>query len=348
MTIALDHDGRGNAHEAAELGAGLFLELVDDHRGGVRQLVARETEQLFAHGFGREELLAAVGQLVLAIEPGLLRQILGADAEHALDILFVLGRHGHELGKRMALLHVAQPGRDLGAAAHGIELVGDQQRGDAGLEQAQHLGVGQGEAARFDHEQDQVHVADRAHHGLVQRLVQGRGMLGLETGRVHEDELGFILGTDARDAVARGLGLARGDGDLLAHQCIHQRGLAHIGLAHDGDQAAALLFWRVDAGRLGLLFVTDGRRRAAGLGCRQHGTDVVQAGVADIGSHSLGGFLALGACCTCGACYFFLSSIGHGFLAFNISSTAVAAACSPMRREAPCPWALIFHSATVH
>ncbi len=44
---------------------------------------------------------------------------------------------------------------------------------------------------------------------------------------------------DAGDAVARGLRLARGDADLLPHQRVQQRGLAHVGAADDGDQATA-------------------------------------------------------------------------------------------------------------
>ena len=120
-------------------------------------------------------------------------------------------------------------------------------------------------------------------------------MLGLETRRVYKHELGFFLGMDASDAVARGLRLARGNRDLLAHQCIHQRGLAHIGLANDGDQAAALLFRRIDASRLGWLLVLDDRRRGTGLGRSQHGTDVIQAWIADISryrSRAFGAFCA--------------------------------------------------------
>ncbi len=43
---------------------------------------------------------------------------------------------------------------------------------------------------------------------------------------------------DAGDAVARGLRLARGDADLLADQRVHQRRLADVGPADDGDHAA--------------------------------------------------------------------------------------------------------------
>jgi hypothetical protein len=110
--------------------------------------------------------------------------------------------------------------------------------------------VGRREAAGLDHEQDQVDVAHRALHGLVERLVQRVGVQGLEARRVDEHELRGAQRAHAGDAVARGLRLARGDADLLADQRIEQRRLAHVGLADDGDQAAVL---RAACGRAGRL-----------------------------------------------------------------------------------------------
>ena len=94
--------------------------------------------------------------------------------------------------------------------------------------------------AGFDHEQDQVDVADGAHHRLVQRFVQRGGVARLESRRVDKDELRRADGADAGDAVPGGLSLARGDADFLAHQGVEQRRLADVGLADDGNQAAAL------------------------------------------------------------------------------------------------------------
>ena len=73
-------------------------------------------------------------------------------------------------------------------------------------------------------------------------------MAGLEARRVHKYKLRSAHSVHAGNAVARGLRLARGDADLLAHQCIEQGGFAHIGLADYGNQAAALAFNRC-AGR---------------------------------------------------------------------------------------------------
>src|SRR5256885_15194642 len=159
-----------------------------------------------------------------------------------------------------------------------------------------------------------VHVADGAHHGLVERLVQRRAVLGLEARCIDEDELRRGTRANARDAVARGLRLARGDADLLAHQRIHQRGLAHIGLADDGDQAAALRARR-HLGRLG--FIRGGCRACcagAGLGRSQQGIE-------------FGG----------GLCRRRRFVLVHACLAFNSSSMAVAAVCSAALREAPVP-----------
>src|SRR6218665_3490627 len=50
-----------------------------------------------------------------------------------------------------------------------------------------------------------------AHHGLVQRFVQRVRMPGLKARRVDENELRLRARANARDAVARGLRLARGD-----------------------------------------------------------------------------------------------------------------------------------------
>ena len=78
------------------------------------------------------------------------------------------------------------------------------------------------------------------HIGICQcRLREGQHHLlhlvvGLEHARrVGEDDLAVFLVYDTHNAVARGLRLEGGDTDALAHQLVHQRALAHIGVAHD-------------------------------------------------------------------------------------------------------------------
>ncbi len=111
-------------------------------------------------------------------------------------------------------------------ARHGgaqVELVGQQDHRDVGRQQVQHLGIGQVEAAGFDHEQDQIHIGHGTEHRLVQCAVERVAVQGLKTRRVHEHELVRAFGAVASDAVARGLRLARGDADLLPDQRIEQR-----------------------------------------------------------------------------------------------------------------------------
>ena len=63
----------------------------------------------------------------------------------------------------------------------------------------------------------------------------------LKTRRIDKNKLVFVLRAHACDAVARGLCLARCDADFLPHQRIEQSRFAHVGLAHNGYQAAMLL-----------------------------------------------------------------------------------------------------------
>src|SRR5687768_6759432 len=55
----------------------------------------------------------------------------------------------------------------------------------------------------------------------------------LETGGIDEYELGLRIRDKAMDTVARRLGFARGDADLLPHQMVEQGGFAHVGATHD-------------------------------------------------------------------------------------------------------------------
>mmetsp|Transcript_4852 Transcript_4852/g.17270 ORF Transcript_4852/g.17270 Transcript_4852/m.17270 type:complete len:437 (+) Transcript_4852:2993-4303(+) len=226
--IALDDDAGADAAQFA-----LVLPLVDDDGGGVGQLVAGQPEELFADDLAGQEALAAVGQRVFVVEPALLGQVGLEDLEQAGDVGLFLGRQRHELGEVAPLLHALEPGCEFGAAVHRVELVGDQHDRLVLGQQGQHLGVVQPKAARLDDKEHQVHIGQHAVDGAVEGAVQRGVVLGLETRRVDEDELGLVHGAHAGDAVTGGLGLVGRDADLLAHQRIEQRGLADIGQAHD-------------------------------------------------------------------------------------------------------------------
>ena len=256
MVVAFDDDARRDAAQVP-----FFLVFVDHDGRGVGQFVAGQAEQLFADDLARQEAVAAVGQRIGIVQPGLLRQIGFDDAEQAVDIVRLAGRQRHELGKGMALLHALQPGRDVGAAVYGVELVGDQEDRPIGRGERQHLGIVQAEASGLDHEQQHVDIADHAVHGAVQGAVQRRVVAGLEAGRVDEDELRRAARADAGDAVARRLRLVRGDADLLADECIEQGRLADVRAADDGHHAAA----RRRGGRVGGRIVVGHRQERSAL-----------------------------------------------------------------------------------
>ena len=90
-------------------------------------------------------------------------------------------------------------------------------------------------ACRDDEEHD-VDVLERAVDGVLHPL----GQLvhrALEPGQVDEDELVVLGVRDAVDPAAGRIGDRGGDRDLLADQRVHERRLADVRAAGDGDEA---------------------------------------------------------------------------------------------------------------
>ena len=94
------------------------------------------------------------------------------------------------------------------------------------------------------HKQHHVSIFERAvhkfHHGFVELV---HGLDNARRVRINQLKLGIVVNTvqDAHDAVARGLGFGGNNGEPLAHQHIHQSGLAHIGLAYDTYKTRAVV-----------------------------------------------------------------------------------------------------------
>src|SRR5208282_3858571 len=95
----------------------------------------------------------------------------------------------------------------------------------------------------IDNHQNQFTAFERLAH-LGHHLAAERGAGLVNSGRVDQDDLpgltSLLLGgidiDDAKNAVARGLGLGRNDSQLLADQRIQQRALARIGTAENADE----------------------------------------------------------------------------------------------------------------
>ena len=88
-----------------------------------------------------------------------------------------------------------------------------------------------------DHEAHDVDVADRALGGGVEPLAE-RGAGLVDARRVDEHDLGVGPVEHPPDLGAGRLRLVRDDGHLGAEDAVEQRGLAHVGAADEGDEAA--------------------------------------------------------------------------------------------------------------
>ena len=86
--------------------------------------------------------------------------------------------------------------------------------------------------AAFDEVEDNIGIlqgiGDKAHHVLLHRVgrVEHAGQVGI-------DNLEVVAVDNTFDAVAGGLRLGGHDGDLLAHQLVHEGAFAHVRVADD-------------------------------------------------------------------------------------------------------------------
>ena len=223
MGVTLNHNGGGDAQQPFLLAApGLFAKFVDDHGRGIGQLVAGQAKQLFPNRLTGQKFLAAIGQFIFSVPPGLLGQKALAQHQQSFYVAGIFSRHRDKFSEGMALLHLLQPGRNVAAAVDLVELVGHQQRRNIFAKQAQHTGISLIELTRLHHKQDQVNIAHSAQHRLVERAVQSVVVAGLEARGVNKHELGRALGAHTGNPVPGGLRLARGDADFLAYKCIEQ------------------------------------------------------------------------------------------------------------------------------
>ena len=123
-----------------------------------------------------------------------------------------------------------------------VDLVDHQQYRAIIRQQLEHFLIAFVITQCFQHVDHHLHIAQAAGDDTIHPTVQGIEVFGLESRRIDEHELRMLVGVDSMDAMTSGLGLARGDADLLPDQVVKQRGLADVGPSDDGDKAAAKWF----------------------------------------------------------------------------------------------------------
>ena len=209
------------------------------------ELVAQREEELLADDVRHGELARVVGQRLRVEEHRARRQVREERLDERVDALSGLGG-GLEpdgLGRALDRLLLQDLGPErlvAGQLAPGVRLVEQDEAGRLRMGEPPHPAVvlELGFLGAVHHEQHGVDalgggagvlVHERAEHAAA--LVQPR--------RVDEHELpARVVGEHAAHDVARGLDDGADDADLLADDAVDERGLAGVGPADDGDDAA--------------------------------------------------------------------------------------------------------------
>ena len=237
MAGLLAVDGHVQVDNAAVLPLGEPRHL---HRCAVGDLLVQTPQHLLPHDLGAHLTVRLIGGHTVG--------------EQLRALLRVLGQLGHQVVQPVPrpggdgddgvepVIRLAVRGDDLQQCVllfHRVDLVDAQHAGQPLLPDALDQN-----ALRLAHMGDGLHQQQRAlhvaqalphhlHHVVAQTaagLVQARG--------VQQHVLGAVPIHHAVNAVAGGLGLVRHDGDLLAHQCIGQAGLAHVGPSAHGNHGS--------------------------------------------------------------------------------------------------------------
>ena len=97
---------------------------------------------------------------------------------------------------------------------------------------------------RLDHQHRCVHLGNRVGHDLAHIVAELRARL-VQTRGIEKDELRVAFIEQTGDARARGLRLARNDGDLLADQTVGERAFAHIRAADNRNDRSFCDFHKI-------------------------------------------------------------------------------------------------------
>ncbi len=244
LPVAFEGHTDGVARGARHVeGDQAFLAKPGVDQGGLAHVGAAGHRE--ADGVGRclRFILVRLGQARQALQRGLDHRA------HALPV-----RTGH--GQHLAQAELEEFD-ELRALGHALGLVGHQH---AGLAQAAQVGgdvvVLRAQAgARVDNEQHHVALGHGL-AGLLGHLAVDAALagVGLEAAGVDDDVFLLAQAPIAVVAVAREAGQVGHNGVACAREAVEQRGLAHIGTTHEGDNGFH--------GRSRRLLIRGARRRA--------------------------------------------------------------------------------------
>ena len=201
--------------------------------------VAQVKQRLLADHFGDNQALGLVGHHVIREILGAHGQFLRHDAGQLLQAVAGFGADGDD-----GIVAAVCKGRDQGQQLFGLQQVDLVQQQDLRHLLGRHFlddgAVMLADCSSVHQHHHAVHAIHRFADGL-HHVVAQLGAGGVDAGGIQEHHLPVITGHNAHDAVAGGLGAVGDDGDLLADEGVHQRGLAHIGTANDGHKTGTEL-----------------------------------------------------------------------------------------------------------
>jgi len=219
----------------------LLGELVDGDRRRIGDLLAGQKKDLLPDDLGGEKTLGLIGHLSLGVIARALREKFFDQIQEDRQSLSLKRADGDNLSRRQQERTALHQGQEppLGDEIYLIQqderlrLGPAQCPGDIFILPSHPLGG-------IDQPEDPVHLPQGLERGLDHAPVDQR------TGPVNprgieKDGLRAGRRPDTHDAVARGLGLGTHNGDLRSQKLIEQGRLPHVGPAHDGDEARAVL-----------------------------------------------------------------------------------------------------------
>ena len=209
-------------------------------RAGIRQLGMELEVELLARHLGGEHPVGGVGDLVLGEMP---RPFRHAGREQRLELRHaVAGGGGDEqdmLGRQPLLQRLGED--QQGLLGRHVDLVEDDDLGFGPLGQRldQRLDALGQPRFRIDDQCDHVRILGTAPRRRDHRAIEPAARIE-DAGRVDQQDLALALDRDAHQADAGGLRLRADDRDLLPDERVDEGGLAGIGRADHGDEAATL------------------------------------------------------------------------------------------------------------
>ena len=204
----------------------------------VWDLFIEVAQQLFAHDLAHDLTVGLVSRHAVGEELRALRGVLTELVHQIVQPLVRARGNGDNGVKRIRLAVGRNDGEQVVLFLDSVDLVDAQNRRQVrSLDLFDELGFRDADVRHWLNEQQhRVHVRDGFARDLDHVVAQAVARL-VESRRVEQHVLRVAAVHHAVNAVARGLGLVRHDGDLLAHKGVRQAGFADVRPSADSDHS---------------------------------------------------------------------------------------------------------------